>query len=648
MNKNSLLLALIAGTAPLIAQDKPSQVLESLMQPLPSVASNIQARETAFPALRQIPSSACAFVSIADVQGNITKLLNNKLILAASEGESTAGIAKLPPIESVAIAFEQGAEANIGALLKMSNNFNKHTSILNILSIWEKSSKNDYKASFASVVEALNSSVETTILEGINKDDINIPEMRIIVSMKPGSEALTAELKQQFDALLSKQGLPMPIFEQDGYTVISLPLAMAAAMIPDLPAGTMDAIVKSPHYLALKFEGNCISLIYSRDLKKISAPSSIEQSMLASDKLKLSDARLAQGIISSSFMNAKIIKMMSDQDPYSGYMTLMQTVFQSLSKQHTAQAPLFIAASLAAEQVSKKIKDLLKINAKQVKVGNYTDVIWSNDKLNYAASIDYSHSTWNYKASKVNALNQIDQAETISYISISPIDTKIFNCIKNSSLSPTSITKFIFDNIAFIQNATTIGKGIIETLNISANKKLQNVSTKIVQSSDKFLNASQALCDIYKGTEGSITIYADNKGNAAELCKTSCSANFSEGKAPRITIISAVSDKAKLDAGFKTLQGLCDKECKLEDKYIINDKFISLGNSAALNQSLQSSLSKTPSSKEFAGAIFYFNAKSIAPLLKDETIKEVFSVIPEIFYVVYPKDNKFFLRVTLK
>jgi len=640
MNKKLLLLALIAGTAPLIAQEKPSQILESLMQPLPRVTASIEARAAAFPALRHIPSSACAFLCMADVQDNIAKLLATRLIKAAvttrAPGESI-GISLDIPIDSIAIAFDQGAEANITALFQLANNISAQESNTNLLSLWQKSSKVEYQASFASILKAIQTPSAKDSFKGINKADLNLPEMRIIVTMKPGSKALIAQLKQQSDAKLAEASkmLAMPVIEQDGYTIISLPLAMATNMIPLLPEGSMNSFMNSQHYLALKFDGNCISLIYSHDLKKISAPSRIEQSMLASEKLTLSDARLAQGIISSSFVNATLMNMnktlyFNQAIPYSA---VLQNVFQSLAEKHSQQAAIFTAASFATAQIDKQLSDLKKNISKQVKCGDYSTVLWNKDHLNYLEVYDYQ-SKWNYKRGKLNAWNQIDKAETISYFSMSPINT-------------TGIIESNFDSKSFLQNAKTLAKGGRLTLNEEVESMLQQKIAEIEQHSDNIKTAGQALCDIYKGTEGSITIYADNKGKAADLCKSSSLCDgFAEGKAPRVTIISAVSDQAKLASGIKALQGLCEKECSLEGKYIFNDKFIAVGNSAELNQS---SVMQSSSSKEFTGAIFYFNAKAIAALLKGENdAKETLQAIPEIYAISYPKDGKLFTRIMLK
>jgi len=637
MNKKSLILALIAGSAPLIAQEKPSQVLESLMQPSPKVAANIQAREAAFPALRHIPSSACAFMSMADVQGNITKLLNSKLIVKISEGESKEAIADIPPIESIAWALEKGATANLTALLLLANNFSAQEQNTELFSDWQAASASGYKNSFKSLLKTIKDSEMKNIFDGVNKADINLPEMRIIITLKPGQETLMAETKKDFHSQLdnAKQMMPMPIIEQDGYTIIALPLAMGVAML-NAPEGSMDAIVQSQHYLAFKFEGSCISIIYSRDLKKICSPSSIEQSMLASNKLELSDAHLKQGIVAANFASESILNIGNNYDQTAPHAVLLQNFFQTLATNHAKEAPLFKAAALATEKIAKQLSDLQENIISKVQTGDHASVIWSNNQLNYAASYDYPKSNWQHKSSKLNDWSRIDQAGTISYASMSPI----------------SITKLNFDSKAFMQDAMTISESITETLNKNEKKEFSDFNAKFVKYNDQFKIANQAIGNIYDGLKGSVTLYADNKGTDADLGKDSCdSGTFSEGKAPRIAIFSALSDQAKLEAGIKAIQGLCDKECKLEDKYMINDKSISIGNSAALNQSIQDSLSQSSpssSSKDFAGALFYFNAKAIAPLLKDEDAKEALSVVPEFFFVSYPKDGQMLQRAVIK
>jgi len=512
MNKNSLLLTLIAGTAPLIAQDKPRQVLESLMQPLPSVAANIKARAAAFPALRQIPSNACAFIVMTDVQGNITKLLNSKLVMAASEGKSTAGIANILPIESIAIAFEQGAEVNIAALFKLINNIskgNKHESML----------------------------------KGVNKADINLPEMRIIASMKPNSEAVVAQMKQQFKALCVGTD-PRMLSEQDGYTVLMIPQSVTANILPYAPEGSMDAFFNIRHYLAIKFEGNCISIIYSRDLKKISAPSSIEQSMLASDKLTLSDAYLTQGIVGSSFVNAALMGTISNEEQDAPSTALLKNIFKRNAKMHPAQAPVFKALALSAGQVSKMLKDLRENFKKQSPQGDYTNVLWNSGKLNYASSLDYPQSTWSYNFDKQNVLcgmDRIEQGKTISYLDI-----------------------------------------------------------------------------VFKETQGSITLYADNVESKAELCKSSYVTElFNEGS-------------------------------KWENQSNYNIEHISLNYSTSLHQSLQSCLSRSAASKNVAGFVFYFNGKAIVPILKDEKEKEKLQVMPEFYSIAYPNEGKLIFRALLQ
>lgn len=626
MNKKSLLLALITGTAPLIAAEKPSQVLESLMQPLPSTAINIQARAAVYPALRQIPSGACAFVSMANVQDNITKLLNNRLVMLATEGESAKSIATIPPIESIAFSFDPGAEANIAALLDIGSNLSGQILNTAILQAWIEDSKEEYKASITPLLKPLEEAIAKSSIKGINKGDINLPEMRCIVTMKAGSEAIVAELKQNLDAELAKKALPIPAFNHEGYTVISLPLAMGVAMIPDLPEGSMDALIKSQHYLALKFEGNSICVVYSRDLEKIHIDN-IEQSMLASDKLNLSDAQLQQGIITCSFLSAELINTLFKYEQHNDYSDLLQAVFESLAEKHPEQALTFKASALATAQANQQIIDLKQSLGKQVKIGNYSNLLWRGNKLNYMEVLDYQ-GAWNFTSAKLNAWDRIDLAETICY----------------GSISPMSSSSICFNSKAFLQNVETLVKGASLTLNENATKELQIKSEELEKNREIIQTSLKALGDIREGLEGSITLYSDNKVEQEEDKKDS------SDPAPRYSYFSAVRDQSKLISGIKACFVLAESEYKLGSTEIISDKFFGVSNSAALNQSLQSELSQSSSSKEFAGGVFYFNGQAVLPLIKDEDeeAKEFLQLAPKVYSVFYPKDGKLIFRALLK
>ena len=526
--RTTLMLMAATVAAPLSAQ-QPAEVYTTLTAATTANATAEQ-RAAAMPALAALPADCEACYAITNIPGVLANL--HKLGVISQE-DMLSMPDEVKALNSFAIGMGNGGAATINAVIRLYNCLSA-TDMLPVLNTVPMTAAEEYASILKQEYDKAVASVDSEISAILSS--VKLAPIYTVLAANSGYEGMLEEwynlLQETLNEAPAEEGFE--IVSVNGYNGIKFTLSKEDAepteWDSEAEAAIKQALCERSIYVLFKLEGTKIISVVCENTDELKTVTSVQESILGTDKLAKLDDKLNMGITvlgysSPAFTNAY------NSETHGDLLKVAQTVenmFTALAAKGDANSATFAAASKASNTIINAWKTLTVHTMDRPCVGALS---WGNGVIDIDMYCDNCGFT--YSPAKLSLLNKAADPNTLFYLESS--------YLKGYNLPTTE---------AMLDAGLAVIDGVVAT----ATPETQASATASLAMAKAFLpelkQAVQAVSTIGSGLDNTCAVVVDKNATLPTLLggKDGNTTAF-----PRVAFYSGVSDRAKLSEGWDSL-----------------------------------------------------------------------------------------------
>ena len=526
--RTTLMLMAATVAAPLSAQ-QPAEVYTTLTTATTANATAEQ-RAAAMPALAALPADCEACYAITNIPGVLANL--HKLGVISQE-DMLSMPDEVKALNSFAIGMGNGGAATINAVIRLYNCLSA-TDMLPVLNTVPMTAAEEYasilKQEYDKAVASVNSEI-TAVLSSVK-----LAPIYTVLAVNSGYEGMLEEwynlLQETLNEAPAEEGFE--IVSVNGYNGIKFTLSKEDAepteWDSEAEAAIKQALSERSIYVLFKLEGTKIISVVCENTDELKTVTSVQESILGTDKLAKLDDKLNMGITVLSYSSPAFTNAYNSET-HGDLLKVAQTVenmFTALAAKGDANSATFAAASKASNTIINAWNTLTVHTMDRPCVGALS---WGNGVIDIDMYCDNCGFT--YAPAKLSLLNKAADPNTIFYLESS--------YLKGYNLPTTE---------AMLDAGLAVIDGVVAT----ATPETQASATASLAMAKAFLpelkQAVQAVSTIGSGLDNTCAVIVDKNATLPTLLggKDGNTTAF-----PRVAFYSGVSDRAKLSEGWDSL-----------------------------------------------------------------------------------------------
>ncbi len=541
MTTRTILLTLALSVAPLYAQQPPppaAEVFPALVAPLPQeTTATPEQRAAVFNSLALLSPEVSDFAVLTRVGDNLLHLAESGKLPEFDAGDLPA---ELLALDNITLATTPATPATYALLRHALVSLGTVGSSLELAEEWASDARSELSDA---IIESLILHADTTsALPEDTAGGTHLPASYIILTTKPGEEALLQECKAHLLSGLQEEGHPgvTPINEENGFSGIRLNVVetyreeleeATQNMAPRRKAQLLDELARHPLCILTRRQGNALIVALCENPQELKLAGTPAESLLSTDKLAACDAHLAQGMIAAACISPELaaIGNAANSQPSIQLVNGISSVFTRLAEQEPANAQAYSKAAAALSFMGSELQKLTRPITRPTFMQ-----LWCDGNLHLTATGDAQGCS--YRAGRLSLTSMADAPMTSFYAESTPMELGI---------TPPSSGELL-------EAAFSAAEGFALTLADEDRAQAEAVLTTAKAFTPEMRSLAAAASTTAEGLDGHVALVVDaTHGMLPPISEST--PEQTEANIPRFSLYAGVKDRSKLAQGWEAL-----------------------------------------------------------------------------------------------
>ncbi len=544
MTTRDLLLTLAASVMPLCAQQPAipvppaAQVFSALTAPvaLPPAATPEQ-RAQVFNALALLPQNVSAFAVLTNVGGNLLSLAESARLPSFDAADIPA---ELLAVDNIALASTAASPASYALLQQVLINFSTVDTSLQLAQDWAADAREPLGDA---IIESLvmHADAASALPEGA-AEGVCLPASYVIITSKPGEEAVLQELNKLFLDDFRHNTPPgiTPVDDTNGFSGIRMDIVetyrheleeLTRGMAPRRREQMLNELAKHPLFILSRQQGNALVIALCEDVQQLQLAATPADSLLATDKLTACDAHLAQSMIAASHVSPELANVYQAANTQPTFLLAngVAAVFTKLGELEPADKAAYDKAAAAIGCLSTELQKFTRPITQPT-----TLQIWYDGHLNLSLTGDAQGCSYIPGQLRLAAL--ADTPSTSFYAETTPMQL---------GFTPP-------DGQALIDAVLNLAEGVSLTMKEDNREQTKAAFSALKELMPELRMLAAAGGTMSCGLDGQFALVMDSA--YGELPKVSATTpGFTEAEVPRFSFFAGVKDRSQIGSGWETM-----------------------------------------------------------------------------------------------
>ncbi len=543
MTTRTILLTLAASVAPLYAQQPTApvaaaQVFTALATPpQPSAVATPDQRAQVFSALALLPPDIVDVAVLTNVGGNLLHLAQSGKLPELEAGDIPA---ELLALDNIALATSPATPASYVLLQRMLVGMSTVSSSMQLAEEWAAHAKEGLSDTIIEEL-LLRADSATTLPEG-TAENAHVPATYLILTSKPGEEAMLAECANLLLADLREAGKPgvSPVDADNGFSGIRIDVvetyreeldAATSDMAPRRRAQLLEQLAKHPVCLLTRQQGNALIIALCEKPQDLRVAGTPDESVLATSLLAACDPNLNKGMIAAARVSKELAAINNELHSQPGINLArgMSAVFARLAEGDSANQATYWRAAGALNFISGEMQRLMRPVTQPCAMQ-----MWCDGDLHITLNGDAQGG--NYSTGVLRLAAMADAPATTLYLESTPAQLGV---------APPEAA-------ALIDAAFNAAEGFSLTLKEEERAKADAALTAAKAFVPELRSLAEAASIIGSGLNGQVAFVMDSThGQLPSFSATQ--PGMVEANIPRFSFYAGVNDRSQLSLGWDAL-----------------------------------------------------------------------------------------------